>query len=83
MSSHLLARCIKTTTLTDAVQVAFGEDGTPSKALQGFCRKNAVDPKAATVEGDYVWADVQSGGQSTLEVSQFQGLWLEVGLVWD
>ena len=51
-----------------ALQVAFGEDGAPSKALQGFCRKNGVDPAAATVEGDYVWADVQSGSQSSLEV---------------
>ena len=51
-----------------ALQVAFGADGAPSKALQGFCRKNGVDPAAAAVEGDYVWADVQSGGQSSLEV---------------
>ena len=50
------------------LQVAYGEDGSPSKALQGFCRKNGVDPKAATVEGDYVWAEVQAGGQSSLEV---------------
>ena len=57
-----------------ALQVAFAADGAPSKALQGFCRKNGVDPAAATVEGDYVWADVQSGGQSSLEVRPSQKL---------
>ena len=54
------------------MQVAFGEGGAPSKALQGFCKKNSVTVDSVTVEGDYVWAEVQSGGQSSLEVRSLQ-----------
>lgn len=55
------------------MQVAFGDGGTPSKALQGFCKKNGVSPADVTVEADekgteYVWAVVRETGRSAAEV---------------
>ncbi len=53
-------------------QVAFGSDGSPSKALEGFCRKNAVAAADVTVEADgkgteYVWAVVKQSGRAAAE----------------
>ena len=54
-------------------QVAFGADGSPSKALEGFCKKNGVSLKDVTTEADakginYVWAVVKSKGRPAAEV---------------
>ena len=54
-------------------QVAFGADGGPSKALEGFCRKNGVAAGDVTREADgkgteYVWVTVQSKGCPAAEV---------------
>lgn len=54
-------------------QVAFNEDGSPSKALAGFCKKNGVAEADVSVEADgkgveYVWASKQDGGRSAAEV---------------
>jgi len=43
------------------IQVAYGADGKPSKALAGFCKKNGVLVEEVTREEDgkgveYVWA---------------------------
>ena len=56
-----------------ALQVAFASDGAPSKALDGFCRKNGVAAADVTVEADvkgteYVWAVVQQCGRVAAEV---------------
>lgn len=56
-----------------AHQVAFGADGAPSKALEGFCRKNGVAPADVTREADekgteYVWAVVREKVRSAAEV---------------
>ena len=56
-----------------AEQVAFGGDGAPSKALEGFCRKNGVTAADVTVEADgkgteYVWAVVKESGRPAAEV---------------
>lgn len=47
---------------------AFGPDGSPSPALQGFCRSAGVDPGDAEIEGGYVWASKVESGRPTLEV---------------
>lgn len=54
-------------------KVAFGDGGAPSKALEGFCKKNGVSPADVTVEADekgteYVWAVVRETGRSAAEV---------------
>ena len=51
-----------------AAQAAYGPDGAPSKALEGFCRGQGVDPSAAFVDGDYVWVKKDVAGRSALEV---------------
>jgi glycyl-tRNA synthetase len=53
--------------------VAFDSSGAPSKALEGFCRKNGVSASDVNVEPDekgteYVWAVVQETGRSAVEV---------------
>lgn len=55
------------------MQVAFGPDGAPSRALDGFCKKNGVSPADVTKEADakgteYVWAVVRSQGRPAAEV---------------
>ena len=54
-------------------QVAFGADGKPTKALQGFCKKNGIAEDAVTEEADpkgveYVWADKKTTGRPSAEV---------------
>ena len=56
-----------------SLQVAFGADGAPSKALEGFCRKNGITPGDVTREADekgteYVWARVHETGRCTADV---------------
>lgn len=51
-----------------AAKAAYGEDGAPSKALEGFCRGQGVDPGAAFVEGDYVWIKKEVVGRPAQEV---------------
>lgn len=67
------------------LQVAFGSDGSPSKALEGFCKKNAVAAADVTVEADgkgteYVWVVVKLRGRAAAEVltavTRATSLWL-------
>lgn len=56
--------------------MAYSPDGSPSKALQGFCRKNGVAVDDVTTEADpkgteYVWAVVKQPGRSAAEVCAF------------
>lgn len=55
-----------------SAQVAFDEDGTPTKAAVGFCRGLGVDPSTLEVEsterGDYVVVELAVGGERTAEV---------------
>lgn len=44
------------------------KDGQPTKAAEGFCRKNGVAVESLEVEGDYVWATVESKGQPAAAV---------------
>ncbi len=59
-------------------KAAFGADGSPTKALQGFCKKAGVDPSSVVVEADakgveYVWGPVSDAGRSAAEVGAGQG----------
>lgn len=57
-------------------RVAYGEDGKPTKALEGFCRKNGVSldevelGKDSSDENgaDYVFANVKTAGRPTADV---------------
>ena len=61
------------------MQVAFGADGAPSKALTGFCAKIGADPAAVEARADakgveYVWALRREPGRAAAEVSVPQGI---------
>ncbi len=53
-------------------RVAFGPDGTPTKAAEGFARKAGVAPeqldRVETPKGEYVAATVQIAGRPTSEI---------------
>jgi glycyl-tRNA synthetase len=51
-----------------AIRVAFDDDGNPTKALQGFCRGQGVDPADVEQRDDYVWATVTTLGQKAQTV---------------
>jgi len=56
------------TTRGPAVGSSYDSEGTPSKALLGFCKGQGVDPAETFVENDYVWAKVQVKGVASLEI---------------
>lgn len=52
---------------------AFAADGSPTKALEGFCKKNNVQLSDISKEADakgveYVWATVRDAGRPASEV---------------
>ncbi|RYG41468.1 glycine--tRNA ligase subunit beta, partial [bacterium] len=47
---------------------AFNPDGTPSKALEGYCRKNGVDPADVENDGQYVWVTKRIAGKMAGEI---------------
>ena len=49
-------------------QAAYDAEGKPTKALEGFCNGQGVDPATAYEEGDYVWIRKLVQGRPTLEV---------------
>ncbi len=51
-----------------AVKAAYGADGAPSGALQGFCRSQGVAAESVRVEGDYVWILKEIAGRPTHDV---------------
>ena len=51
-----------------AVSASFDSDGQPTKALEGFCKGQAVDPQEVVVEGDYVWVKKTVPGAQTREL---------------
>ena len=59
------------------MQVAYGPDGSPSKALLGFCKKNGVQAENVFKEADpkgteYAWAVVKQPGQDASKVQPKQ-----------
>lgn len=51
-----------------ALAAAFGPDGTPTKALEGFCRSQGVSVDDLRQEGDYVWLTKVIPGRTAGEV---------------
>lgn len=51
-----------------SAQAAYDGEGKPSKALEGFCRGQGVDPGTARVEGDYVYVTKSVIGRPATEV---------------
>jgi len=55
-----------------AAKVAFAPDGTPTRALLGFCQGKGVDParvrRVETAKGEYVAVTVHHAGKAALEV---------------
>lgn len=51
-----------------ALAAAFGPDGQPTKALEGFCRGQQVDVSDVVREGDYVWVHKAVPGRKTREI---------------
>lgn len=51
-----------------AIASAFDASGTPTKALEGFCRGQGVSPDQVRKDGEYVWVDKVIAGRPTLEV---------------
>jgi len=47
------------------VKAAFGPDGKPTKALEGFCKGQGVDLSSVRTEGDYIWVTKTIEGQDT------------------
>ena len=61
-----------------SLQVAFSAEGAPTKALEGFCKKNRITPEDVSRQADakgveYVWATVRQPGQSAAQVGTVQG----------
>ncbi len=50
--------------------VAYDENGNITKAAEGFCKKNGIDPSALYVEDNYVHAKLTIQGKSAVEVLQ-------------
>lgn len=51
-----------------SVQAAFDGEGKPTRALEGFCRGNGVDPSEARKDGDYVWVTKAIPGRPAAEI---------------
>lgn len=50
------------------LSAAFDASGAPTKAAEGFAKKNGVEPSALVKDGDFVVAVVRSGGRPTAEL---------------
>ncbi|MCB0825558.1 MAG: glycine--tRNA ligase subunit beta [Armatimonadetes bacterium] len=53
-----------------SLQAAFDGDGNPTKALEGFCRGQGVDPSQVERREEYVWVTKSVAGKSAMEVLQ-------------
>ena len=51
-----------------SASAAFDSDGNPSKALQGFCRGQGIDPSQVVNDGEYVWAKIPVLGRAASEI---------------
>lgn len=51
-----------------AVGAAYDAEGKPTKALEGFCRGQGVDPATAESDGQYVWVTKTEPGRPTREI---------------
>lgn len=53
-----------------SAKAAFGADGAPTRALEGFLRKNQATPDDVAVRDDYVWLRRKVAGKKIEEVLQ-------------
>jgi len=53
-----------------ALGAAFDAEGKPTKALEGFCKGQGVNPTEVVVEGEYVWVKKEVPGRETIELLQ-------------
>ena len=51
-----------------SIKIAFGADGAPSKAAQGFARGQGIAVEDLVVRGEYVYAVKQLTGQAVIEL---------------
>src|SRR5262245_39415524 len=51
-----------------ALKAAYDESGAPTKALEGFCRGQGVDPGEVESRDDYVWVTKTVVGKPTKEL---------------
>lgn len=51
-----------------SIKIAFGADGAPSKAAQGFARGQGIAVEDLVVRGEYVYAVKQLTGQTVIEL---------------
>lgn len=51
-----------------SVQASYDPNGQPTKALEGFCRGQGVDPSSAERRGEYVWVTKHVAGRPTREI---------------
>lgn len=51
-----------------SLKIAFGADGAPSKAAQGFARGQGIDVENLEVRGEYVYAVKHLAGQNVVEL---------------
>ncbi len=51
-----------------AITAAFDASGAPTKALEGFCRGQGIDPSKIDKEGEHVWITQSIVGKPTAEV---------------
>ncbi len=51
-----------------SLQAAYDASGNPSKALEGFCRSQGVEPGDLRNDGQYVWATKTIPGRDTSEL---------------
>ncbi|HEY0866849.1 MAG TPA: glycine--tRNA ligase subunit beta [Fimbriimonas sp.] len=51
-----------------ALRAAYGEDGTPTKALLGFCRSQGIEPSELRKDDQYVWVTKRIAGRPASEI---------------
>src|SRR5438105_2645070 len=51
-----------------ALQAAYDKDGNATKALEGFCRGQGVDPSQLRKDEKYVWVTKQVKGRETKDL---------------
>lgn len=63
-----------------SLKVAYDAEGNPSKALEGFCRGQGVDPSELEQRDDYVWVTKKVAGRSLNELlgEKLEGLILGI-----
>lgn len=49
-------------------QAAFDDSGAPTKALEGFCKGQGIEPTHITIRDDYVWVTKSIPGKPTIDL---------------